>query len=268
MSSITVVADELVSAIVLYKPRHWLMRWDTLPFILIYGACLMCSSFSSDVYYKNTTMILMPIFLALHLYLFVASQASVNVRCWIGNTSARSHVDASLVHVSAAKNAGTDRLLSLDRANPFARIENNEVAIMNKKYRITHETFQFQKVNYEFDETTHKFSKLEYPVRGYVTDYLRWLGHENAAIIDKCLAKWGYNEFDIPLVNFLDLYLVIDFSHHAISRIPFLIIRFSFRITWLLHSLYFNAFACSCGRWMIIGTTVPLRCSCSCFSKA
>lgn len=233
-----VISDDLVSEISLYRPRFWLFRLDVLPFLVYYGVSLFaCSSSASN--YKYAGMVAMPIGLALHLYLFLVAQSSVNVRCQIGNTEVKTHSNASMVNISAAKNAGNDRLLPVEHVigalpgtTPGAPVEGG-IPVLGKVFKMAKSSFQFQKVTYDFDEETSVFRRLGYPDSGQVVNFLNWRGHSSSRMVEQCLEKWGYNEFDIPMVNFLELY--VEFL-----TAPFFVFQCVCLFLWSLGKLIFR----------------------------
>jgi hypothetical protein len=87
------------------------------------------------------------------------------------------------------------------------------VNILGKAYAITKERLDFQKVTYNFDADGNNFVRLEYPTSVPVKTMLDWRGHPSTQNVGLSLLRWGTNEYDIPIPNFLDLYLVSLISH-------------------------------------------------------
>jgi len=261
--STKIVDDGLIQKASLYKPVFWLFRLDVLPFVVLY---LVFFSFAMNA---NTTstyvgLIALPVLFSVHLFLFLMAQWSVRVRCALGYKLVKEVDQAEIVHITAAQNAGMDRLVKLLSNNYFA--EAKSVTIMNKSFDITRERLDFQKVVYNFDSDKNTFARLDYPTRATVQNVLSWRGHNAAVDVGLSQLRWGANEYDIPIPNFLDLYLV---SHHSIfSECPFCLNSRSCtafsnktnRITWSRHSLCSRCCACSYGAWTTTGTTACSRC--------
>lgn len=181
------------------------MRLDVLPFIGLYAVLLACA-LSKNPTYTYTGLILLPIAFAFHLFLFLMAQWSVKVRCMLGYAPVSDIKQTQMVRISAAKNAGADRLVKL-AASPYITTA-MDVNILGKAYSITRERVDFQKVVYNFDTDRNTFVRLEYPSRATMKAFLDWRGHSSTQNVGLSLMRWGTNEYDIPIPNFLDLYLV------------------------------------------------------------
>lgn len=202
--STKVVADGLIQQAVLYKPVFWLFRLDVLPFVITYSIFFaLCFSTGPTQYIG---LVALPILFSVHLFLFLLAQWSVKVRCRLGYSTVSDVSKADTVHVVAAHNAGMDRLVKLLSNSYFA--EAKKVRIMEKDFAITRERLDFQKVVYNFDKDRNSFVRLDYPTSAPVKQFLEWRGHATPQDVGMSLMRWGANEYDIPIPNFLDLYLV------------------------------------------------------------
>lgn len=210
--SAKIVADGLIEQALLYRPVFWLFRLDVLPFVCMYSVLFVCalSKISTYVFFGLITL---PIVFALHLFLFLMAQWSVKVRCMLGYSLVSDVKAAQVVRVTAAQNAGADRMAKL-AANTYLS-ETISVNILGKAYSISKERLEFQKVTYNFDSDRNTFVRLEYPTSVPVKTFLDWRGHATTQSVGLSLMRWGANEYDIPIPNFLDLYLVRNFLLYA-----------------------------------------------------
>ena len=226
--STKIVDDGLIQKALLYKPVFWLFRLDVLPFVVLY------SIFFSFALSASTTtihfgLIMLPILFSVHLFLFLMAQWSVRVRCALGYKLVNDVAQAEIVHVAAAQNAGMDRLVKLMANNYFS--EAKSVMIMDKAFSITRERLDFQKVVYNFDSDRNTFARLDYPSSASTKHILEWRGHAAAQDVGLSLMRWGSNEYDIPIPNFLDLYLVSS-THHNLAVFYFTYLRFRTFYLW------------------------------------
>jgi hypothetical protein len=208
--STKIVGDGLIEQATLYRPVFWLLRLDVLPFVCLYAIFFGCAlSKIQPLVYAG--LIALPILFALHLFLFLMAQWSVKVRCMLGYTLVSDIKAAQIVRVMAAQNAGADRLARLAVNSNLP--DTVSVNILGKAYAITKERLDFQKVTYNFDADRNNFVRLEYPTSVPVKTMLDWRGHPSTQNVGLSLLRWGTNEYDIPIPNFLDLYLVSLISH-------------------------------------------------------
>jgi hypothetical protein len=203
--STKIVGDGLIQHATLFRPVHWLMRLDVSPFIVLY-TIFFALSLSKDMLQVYAGLIVLPILFSIHLFLFLLAQWSVKVRCMLGYQKVTEMSKASTIHVTAAQNEGMDRLVRLATNNFFT--EPKSVRIMDKSFSITRERLEFQKVAYHFDADRNTFARLDYPSSSTLQSVLSWTGHTASDSIALSLMRWGANEYDIPIPNFLDLYLV------------------------------------------------------------
>ena len=79
---------------------------------------------------------------------------------------------------------------------------------------------EFQKVKYDLLlESKNKLSlqRVKYPTAAKVDSFLKWTGmgiqivnSKEVDTVKAALNQWGLNEYDIPIPQFLDLYLVTN----------------------------------------------------------
>ena len=219
-----IVDDGLIQKTSLYKPVFWLFRLDVLPFVVLY-ATFFTLTLGGNSFRTQLGLIALPILFSLHLFLFLMAQWSVRVRCALGYKLVKDVDQAEIVHVAAAQNAGMDRLVKLTANNYFS--EAKSISIMNKTFQITRERLDFQKVVYHFDSDKNTFARLDYPTSATAKNILDWRGHAVPHDVGLSLMRWGSNEYDIPIPNFLDLYLVRTFFESVVIRPQKLISSFS-----------------------------------------
>lgn len=245
-----IIEDGLISKLVYYKAYSSIFaRFDVWPFLLsyvIFGILLVVYIEPYDNNRtdnnKNDVMIYIgligwPISLVIQLFLFLLSQWSIKMRCLLGYQIVSDIDQAHYIHVTAAKNAGKDRLQAIDRL-PYLSTPNSSinVQIMNREYSITKERLDFQKVTYNYNYHKKMFMRLDYPTNASIKNYLTWKGHATMNHVNICLVRWGANEFDIPIPNFLDLYL-----DHLVA--PFFVFQVLCLFLWSLDDYwYYSAF--------------------------
>lgn len=158
-----IVNDGLVESVTLYRSYFWLLRWDVLPFAMLYSV-LFAASFSNDTSLRIVGFICLPIALSVHLLLFLLSQWSISLQCKLGNYLVKDVNQAELVHVKTALNAGNDRIVQLTRRSRKRDDDVQQfVTIAGNKYLVPSEYFVFQKVTYSYDADKNTFLRLEYP---------------------------------------------------------------------------------------------------------
>lgn len=200
-----IINDGLVQSVTFYVSRHWLLRLDVLPFAITYAIffALVASKISS---FSLTGYIGLPVAFGCHLLLFLLSQWSHKIRCHVGSIQTTRCEKATHVHVIPCKNAGNDKVVDLNRFEPNATAT---ASLLGEDFSIPTVSFQFQKVDYNYvKEGSGTFERTQYPTAGSLGMFLSWPGLPDSPTADTALRKWGRNEFDIPLPNFLDMYLV------------------------------------------------------------
>lgn len=246
--STKIVDDGLIEQATLYRPVFWLFRLDVLPFLCSYGIFFACA-FSKNSSLTYAGLIALPILFAFHLFLFLMAQWSVEVRCMLGYTVVNDIKAAQVVRVMAAQNAGADRLCRL-AANPYFS-ETVNMNILGRSYSITRERLEFQKVTYNFDADRNNFVRLEYPTSVPIKTVQDWRGHASTQSVGLSLMRWGTNEYDIPIPNFLDLYLVGVLTASkpptGSSHVTYPTAICNTRTTWWHRSLCSKCCVSSCG---------------------
>jgi predicted membrane protein len=111
------IGDGLVEAIQTLQIIPYYMRLDVLPFVLIYMALFTLNHTTTDPRYRLAFLVAIPCVLLLHLLLFLFVQGSVFVRAYVGYYKSDQVHKSSHVLVSAAKNAGEDRIVSIHHAD-------------------------------------------------------------------------------------------------------------------------------------------------------
>ncbi len=204
MSDIS-ISDGLVDQVTLYTSLPWVLRWDVAPFVVAY-AISFCFILSDVLYYKYIGFTAMPTFFTIHLFLFLVSQWSVLVKCMIGFKKVKVQSKATHLHVSAAKHSGKDNLLQLEMS--VDKASHSIFTVVGKEFRVSDDKFLFQKVMYQYDSSSNSYARLTHPSRAPMNTFLSWKGYADSSQVEGGQRHWGKNEFDIPIPNFLDLYLV------------------------------------------------------------
>lgn len=144
-----------------------------------------------------------PFVLSAQIILFMISQFSVSVKCRLGSKIVSSVTDAKKVLVIAAKTAGKDRIVDLNRTK-----ELQSLIIAGSKFSTSPFNFEFQKVVYNYISESDNFTRLKYPSVGAADKFYNSTGHKSSQDVTAAANQWGRNDFDIPLPDFLDLYVV------------------------------------------------------------
>ena len=151
-------------------------------------------------------LIALPIVLVAHLALFLFAQISPSIKCSLGNRIINDIAEATSVLVYAQTNAGKDRVCDLN--HDFADSESEDFSVAGVTFSHVSAYFEFQNVKYEFDDEKNTFSQVIYPTTSTVGSFCSHSGYRTSKMIEAALHKWGRNEFDIPMPEFVDLYLV------------------------------------------------------------
>lgn len=253
------VGDSLVRRVRLLKPLPWFLHLDVYPFIILYAVGFYLAHPASSLLYPYNPdtpysvyagLVLLPSSFALHLLVFLLAQNSVEVRSWLGYRDVSDVSAAQNVLVYAAINAGNNRLVKLQSIGGIKEGMEVDINVLGKSFPITRNRLEFQKVTYNFDsESSHDkstFKRIDYPVSGPLAAFLKWRGHQSETAVHCSLVRWGLNEFDIPIPNFLDLYLVRRSAHQkphcqslvATSSFTHAFIASVFRIIWSRRSSF------------------------------
>lgn len=200
------IQDGLVDKVELYRNKYWLARWDVFPFLAGYLTMFffIFSEMEGDI--KYVSLIGIPSLLSLHLIIFLFAQSSVKLRCLIGKDVVQDVNVATFAFVSAAKNAGKDRIVIVEHRPEQSK--SMHIAVLSKDYNVSPMFFQFQEVTYQYSLEKKKFERLDYPVETSTASALKWVGFPSKEVTITAAKRWGFNEFNIPLPHFLDLYMV------------------------------------------------------------
>jgi cation-transporting ATPase 13A1 len=231
------INDGLIDHVILYRAYLWWMRFDVLPFFFLY-LILFILAINENVDFININydigmkwslvgIIAIPIILTLHLFLFLLSQYSVELRCRIGHKEVQSISNAQYIHVKSSKNAGNERIVKV-----FRTLLSGKVTVAGKEFEVSGEYFEFQKVSYSYDKKLKTFVRLEYPTSGPCINFINSLGYQNISEISTSQQKWGKNEFDIPIPGFLDLY-----AEHLVA--PFFVFQVLCLLLWSLDDYWY-----------------------------
>lgn len=198
------IRDGLVEKIELYRNKYWLARLDVFPFLIGYIAMFFFIFSEAEGDIKYTSLVGIPALLTLHLIIFLFAQSSVKLRCLIGKDIVQDVNKATYALVSAAKNAGKDRIVSIEHREDQSVA--SSINVLSHDYQLSPVFFQFQEVTYQFNKNS--FERLDYPVETTTNNALKWVGFPSKEVTISAARRWGFNEFNIPLPHFLDLYMV------------------------------------------------------------
>jgi cation-transporting ATPase 13A1 len=228
--SVKQVGDELIRKVTLFRPMFWLLRYDVLPFMLAY--CVLFGVAEHVEEYRHVSFVGIPIVLCVHILLFMMSQYSVGLRCRLGNVLAKGVSDCQVVHVEAAKNAGRDRIVDLNvEKNLRGELVENFV-VCGSRFAAPQYHFEFQQVVYAFDSDRNTFVGRQYPSKAPLKDYLSYAGLGTDMMGISAFKKWGFNEFHIPVPNFLDLYV-----EHLVA--PFFVFQMLCLVLWSMDDYWY-----------------------------
>jgi cation-transporting ATPase 13A1 len=183
-----------------------------------------------DSHLKYAALVGIPSLLSLHLIIFLFAQSSVKLRCFIGKSPVKDVSKATFALVKAAKNAGKDRIVNVEHRVDQESV--SEIAVVGNKYLISPIFFQFQEVTYQFQAAKNSFGRIDYPVETNTANALKWAGFPSKEFTISAVKRWGFNEFNIPLPHFLDLYM-----EHLVA--PFFVFQVVCLFLWSLDDYWY-----------------------------
>lgn len=202
--------DDLVAQVELYMPLPIFQRWDFFPFFIAYGIAFL-SVFSVNIAMRSIAFVSIPVILLVQIVIFLFAQWSASFRVKLGCSKTYDIGKATKVLVRAQEKSGSNKIVQLNRRKENAQqplLIGSEISILERKYSVHEEFFEFQNIKYEFNRVNERFERIRYPESGAVQAFSQSSGHNSFSSL-RCLEKWGLNEFDIPVPGFLDLYLVM-----------------------------------------------------------
>lgn len=150
-----------------------------------------------------------------------------------------------MVYIRAAKNTGKDKIVNLLSRDGETT---TSLILLGLPLLVAKFKLEFQKVVYDVNpqDKSNPLTRLAYPSKASSVDtYLEWKGLDSRTIPD-AFEKWGFNEFDIPIPNFLDLYLVYCTYLHLLYRIlkdhlvaPFFVFQVLCLFLWSLDDYWY-----------------------------
>lgn len=169
---------------------------------------------------KFVGLVATPCLLVAHIALFLLAQISPSIRCSLGNRVITDISSASSVLIHAQTNAGKDRVCKLH--HNIEEHDQKNLIVAGVEFPPTSTYFVFQNVKYAFDSEKNAFSRVVYPTSSTLGDFCSHTGHQTNDAVIAAFNKWGRNEFDIPMPEFVDLYLV---RHLLACRACFIVPR-------------------------------------------
>lgn len=225
----TLVQDGLIEEIALYQDAFWLLRFDVLPFLFVYIISMVMVMSPIDQV-KLAGLVVFPVGLAMHLLVFLYAQSSVKFRCFIGKKQVDDIKQATYAHVVAAKNAGEDRIVSIEHNQELS--QSLYFKVLDQKYALSADTLTFQEVTYFYHEHQSQFHRLDYPIQVTVDQCVKWAGHVTNESMVFSYNRWGPNDFNIPIPHFLDLYM-----EHLVA--PFFVFQVLCLFLWSLDDYWY-----------------------------
>ena len=222
-----IVNDNVVESVRLIQPYAWYRRHDSMPFIICYLICIPLSLVKGSEVHEVTMLslnvaincvfvfiivaqvyglVVLSIVLIAHVALFLSAQVSPSIRCSLGNRIITDISKARSVLVYAQKNCGQDRVCELIHDNDVE--ESDCFSVAGVTFPETSTYFVFQNIKYEYDEEKNAFAQVKYPTASTLGEYCSHAGYKKNKDIETAAIKWGRNEYDIPMPEFVDLYLV------------------------------------------------------------
>ena len=136
---------------------------------------------------------------------FLLAQISPSIRCSLGNKVISNIADATSVLVYAQANVGKDRVCELIHDSEPEEVD---LTVAGVKFHPVSTYFVFQNLKYEFDDEKNTFFQVTDPTASSLGSYCSHVGHQSNESVAAAFNKWGRNEFEIPMPEFVDLYLV------------------------------------------------------------
>lgn len=115
------------------------------------------------------------------------------------------HEDDSATATATASQTAAD---NDDDNNSKSRNTDDNLSVAGISFPYNTTYFLFQNVKYEFDCEKNTFVPVSYPTASTLSNFCSHTGHRTSQSVESALKKWGRNEFEIPMPEFVDLYLV------------------------------------------------------------
>lgn len=131
------------------------------------------------------------ILVCLHVFTYLCTVWSVEVRCSVRYTDARDIEHATQVKVVPHKFVGSKEIVP---------IETKKVDMETSQ-----RSFTFRKLRFLWNEDDSVFKKLKYPTKKTFSEYRKSSGYASEEQIQSAWERWGSNKFEVPIPAFQEL---------------------------------------------------------------
>lgn len=200
---VTIQSDPLIDSIQLYERKQAILRLDVGPFLAIYPILFIIYQ-SIEKTFRGYVLLLLAVCIVAQLVLFLSVQWSQKIRCIIGRRKTNSVDKAEWVLVRSQTNR-------YHVANLIRRKFQGSIPVGGNSFKIFPYYFEFQKIVFEFDTDKQIFFRQVYPTSGKLSEFRLSNGH-SMKTFELSLLYWNLNDFDIPLPDFLQLFVVCNFD--------------------------------------------------------
>ncbi|KAF3789651.1 putative manganese-transporting ATPase [Nymphaea thermarum] len=184
------VDGKVVERVDLLKQRHWLWRLDVWPFAIIYSLWVFIVLPSLD--FTDAAIVFGGI-AVVHILVFLFTAWSVDFRCFVQYSKAKSIQDADACKITPEKFSGSKEIVPLCCRKIMAGSSTSQTIHSEEIY------FDFRKQRFIFSDEMKNFCKLPYPSKETFGFYLRNTGHGSEAKVSAAIEKWGRNVFCVGL---------------------------------------------------------------------
>jgi len=199
------------------RPPYW--SYDGIPFVSAYIAALavLVSVATSRGQLITDHFLLLLVPAVAHLLLFLATQWSVEVNCFV-----RFKREA---HVSRASHVKVVPLAD-DQNRP-----NSKVLLVPLQQQDGEPSISYLKKKFTFCKENDTFQRLRYDITSPLSNYLNATGLSSREVEER-RKRYGENIYDIPLPTFGEL-----FKEHAVA--PFFVFQLFCVLLWLMDDYWY-----------------------------
>ena len=200
------------------RPPYW--SYDGIPFVSAYIAALavLVSVATSRGQLVTDHFLLLLVPAVLHLLLFLATQWSVEVNCFVRFKREQ--------HVSRASHVKVVPLAHDQQNQP-----NSKVLLVPLQQQDGEASISYLKKRFTFCKETSTFQRLLYDIASPLSDYLNATGLSSQEVEER-RKRYGENIYDIPLPTFGEL-----FKEHAVA--PFFVFQLFCVLLWLMDDYWY-----------------------------
>ena len=199
------------------RPAYW--SYDEIPFVSAYVAALAAlislAASRGEVVTDHFLLLLVPV--VLHVLLFLATQWSVEVNCF---------VRFKREHISKASHVKVLPLPHDQQSQP-----NSKILLVPLQRQDGETSILYLKKKFAFCETSGSFQRLRYDITLPLSHYLNSAGLTSQEVGER-RRRYGENIYDIPLPTFSEL-----FKEHAVA--PFFVFQLFCVLLWLMDEYWY-----------------------------